>query len=116
MSEKFTAPQAAMEGLHADLVTELSERVRGIVEEIEAETDEEGKVIKPARVVKRRATAAELAVAAKVLKDNSIFSSPEVDSKVKDLQDAVDARQKARKPSAQDKDDALATLSRELLQ
>lgn len=53
-----------------------------------------------------------LAVVAKVLKDNSIFSTPETDEKLSQLQ----ARLGKRIPSARDMKDALGTLGSELIQ
>ena len=59
---------------------------------------------------------AALAVAAKFLKDNSIFSTPEGDSKLKSLEEAVAARRQRRGVTQADLKDALGGIGKELLQ
>lgn len=116
MTTKKTAPQDAMEILHAMLAATLAETLRGRTKTIPAKYDGEGHVLEEEREEVIAPTAAEMAVAAKFLKDNSIFSTPEQDNKMKEMREALAQRQQSRKPTAQDKADALATLGRDLLQ
>lgn len=58
---------------------------------------------------------AALAVAAKFLKDNSIFSTPEQSDALTDLQNQLKQKQ-ARRPSSRDLKEAMGKLGQELLQ
>ena len=116
MAKKRTASMEVMEDLHAATVREVTDRIVGYDEEIPAEFDGEGKEIKPARVKRVRASAAELAVARALLKDNSIFSAPEIDDNVANMQAALQRHAQGRKPTPIDKADALAMVGQDLLQ
>ena len=58
---------------------------------------------------------AALAVAAKFLKDNSIFSTPEQSDALTDLQNQLKQKQ-ARRPSSRDLKEAMGKIGQELLQ
>lgn len=96
------ASEQALGELHALLAQELADRIKG-VEEVEDQLNEEGEVIgQKRRVVK--ATAAELAVARGLLKDNNITATPEQSSAVAALQDALAQRKanRVKPPTAEE--------------
>lgn len=113
---KKTAHQDKMETLHAQLAAVLTEVLTPKEKVIPAKTDEDGEEVSAERIETVFPSAAEMAVAAKFLKDNSIFSSPDQDEGMSEMRKKLHERERARKPTAQDKNDALATLGRDLLQ
>lgn len=93
-----TASNADLSALHAALARDLSERIAGR-EETEEITDAEGNVTIKRKVV--RASAAELAVARALLKDNAITAPPGASGELDDLATALAERAKRRaKPTA----------------
>lgn len=96
----MTASHTELSKLHALLAQDLADRIRGI-EEVEETTDAEGNVVTKKRIVK--ASAAELAVARALLKDNAITAPPGASGELDDLSKALAERQARRtKPTAQE--------------
>lgn len=94
----MTASNAELSKLHALLAQDLADRIRG-VEQVEETTDEFGNVSTKKRIVK--ASAAELAVARALLKDNAITAPPGASGELDDLGKALAERQARRaKPTA----------------
>lgn len=113
---KKTAAHSAMEELHALLAQSLSASVVFQRKVIPAEYNPDGTLKSPEREELVPPSPAALAVAAKFLKDNSIFSTPEQSGAVGELRDRIRQRKTSRRASAQDVNDALATIGRDLLQ
>lgn len=84
MSEKASA--AALSALHAVVARELTERIVGY--EVE---DSDGKKVKV------RASAAEIAAAITLLKNNNITADPATNEGLSDLQKALENRRSRRK-------------------
>lgn len=103
------APETKLNELHGQLAETLTKMVQ--VREVE-KVDKEGEVV----IETVEPSPAALAVAAKFLKDNSIFSTPEGDSKLDALKDAVAARRQRRNVTQADLKDALGGIGKELLQ
>lgn len=104
----MAASETALKTLHRKLAEVLTEIVEG--GETVVGIDEDGEPIKE----KRRASAGELAVAAKFLKDNSIFSAPEQDDATAALRDKL--KNRGRAPSQRDMADAMKSIGKDLLQ
>lgn len=100
---------AALHEMVAQVLTELV-----TPKEVEAELDEDGEVLSPAQV--RYPSPAELAVAVKFLKDNSIFSDPDQSDAMSDLKSKLAARKGARAPTKQDIADAMREIGAGLVQ
>ena len=103
------APETKLNELHGQLAETLTKMVQ--VREVE-KVDKEGEVV----IETVEPSPAALAVAAKFLKDNSIFSTPEGDSKLKSLEEAVADRRQRLGIVKADLKDALGSLGKELLQ
>lgn len=111
-----TASMSAMEELHNQTALVLQALISPRKKHIPAVLDKDGNVIEEAREEWEMPSPAALAVARAFLKDNSIFATDEQSAAVGELKASIAARANARKPSAQDMNDALAQVSRELLQ
>lgn len=92
------ASHADLSALHSLLAQDLADRIRGREETVET-IDGEGNVTCTKRIVK--ASAAELAVARALLKDNAITAPPGASGELDDLGKALAERQARRaKPTA----------------
>lgn len=100
----MAASRKALADLHAKLAEVLSDALDG-VDEIREENGEQV-------VIHGRPTAQVMAVAAKFLKDNSIFGDVEDDSHLQALRDKL----KGRLPASQDMKDAMRAIGSDLLQ
>lgn len=105
------ASESKMNELHEQLAQTLitMTQVRE-VEEVVGEGEDAVKVIKTIDP-----SPAALAVAAKFLKDNSIFSTPEQTDALAELQDKLKQKQ-TRRPSSRDLKEAMGKIGQELLQ
>lgn len=96
----------AMQALHATVARVLTDRMtEREVTKTDAEGNETTEVVGP--------SAAELAVAVKFLKDNSIFATPEQSDPVSGLKEKLSRRTGAITDA--DRKDALASIGRDLL-
>lgn len=96
----MTASNIELSKLHALLAQDLADRIRGR-EETEETVDADGNVTLKKKLV--RASAAELAVARALLKDNAITAPPGASGELDDLGKALAERQARRaKPSVQE--------------
>lgn len=103
------ATEAKMNALHATLAESLTRAVQPRTVTVQGK----GEDAEPYEETLEPSPAA-MAVAAKFLKDNSIFSTPEQSSALDELQQKLDNRRK--RPSKQDLKDALGQIGSELLQ
>lgn len=88
-----TASHDELSKLHSLLARDLADRIRG-VEQVEEVTDADGNITTKRKIV--RASAAELAVARALLKDNAITAPPGASSELNDLETALKNRQARR--------------------
>lgn len=100
----MASSRKALGDLHVKLAEVLSDALDG-VDEIREENGEQ-------IVIHGRPTAQVMAVAAKFLKDNSIFGEVEDDSHLQALRDKL----KGRLPASRDMKDALDSIGRDLMQ
>ena len=110
----MAASEKSMGDLHQSLVGVLLEMIRPIeVTKYKAVKGDDGELSEVEDGVRMEyPSAGVLAVVAKVLKDNSIFSTPETDEKLAELQKKLGGRL----PSARDMKDALGSIGNALIQ
>lgn len=111
-----TASMETMEELHNQTAKVLQALISPQKKYIPAVRDENGEIVEEAREEWEMPSPAALAVARAFLKDNSVFATDGQSAAVGELKQSLAARAKGRKPTAQDMNDALAQVSRELLQ
>ena len=106
------ASESKLSTLHDKLADQLIERLAGVVETTVIPVGEGGDTMEVTKTI--RASAAELAVAAKFLKDNSVTMQPGDDNKLGELRDQIN-RKKSSFTKA-DVKDALGKIGSDLLQ
>lgn len=105
-----------MEIVHHLTAATLIEQLQSREVEHPAVFGKDGEVVKEAWVETIHPSPAVIQAAAKFLKDNSIFSTPEQSAALAELQAKLAATKNARKPTAQDTADALAAFGGKQLQ